>query len=138
MTWQNGQNNFCSKVRRCLSRDDCKSVPTQTRTGLNGKPMMWLPQPSNCLRRSGKNKRITCRTLKNPQQANPVMMQQALCPKVAAPKHRALAPFAEVSAEVFYHLRYFQTKRSCLVKSERRKHYPDNWEALAWQCKERA
>src|SRR6266702_55687 len=24
------------------------------------------------------------------------------------------------------------------LKSERRKHYPDNWDDLSWQCKERA
>ena len=44
---------------------------------------------------------------------------------------------AEVPLGTLYLLWYFPTKES-LVKSERRKQYPDNWDEMSLQCKERA
>jgi hypothetical protein len=65
------------------------------------------------------------------------VVKQALCSTVSRPKYRALALSAEVPLGTLYLLWYFPTKES-LVKSERRKRYPDNWDDLSWQCKERA
>jgi len=45
--------------------------------------------------------------------------------------------FAEVPLSTVYSMWHFPTKEY-LVKSERRKQYPKNWEQLARQCKERA
>ena len=50
---------------------------------------------------------------------------------------QSTCPFAEVPLDIVYSMWDFPTKES-LVKSERRKQYPDNWDDLSWQCKERA
>ena len=52
-------------------------------------------------------------------------------------KAQSTCLLAEVPLEILYLLRHFPTKES-LVKSERRKQYPKNWEQLARQCKEQA